>query len=283
MKLDGIELVRCQLCGRAGGHSPTLGELLWSCPDCGFVWTAGSSATPEDLYDEAYYATGGYQDYFASAGQRRFEASRRLRWLLSTVRPTVLLEAGPAGGYFLEAAHQAGITASGIEVSHTAATFARDHLHMPVRQGYFETIAPTLTADVVCAFHVLEHVEDPRAFLHAAHTALTPGGWLALEVPNIASAAANRLGTDWPGLQSRYHRWHFTPDTLVRMLVESGFRVISHDTVFSRFYWQPAARLRNARDLLVADVAASRSPRVTHPQLGDLLRIFARRDDRAVS
>ncbi|MEU8127137.1 methyltransferase domain-containing protein, partial [Micromonospora sp. NPDC049049] len=116
-----------------------------------------------------------------------------------------------------------------------------------------------------------------------AHTALTPGGWLALEVPNIASAAANRLGTDWPGLQSRYHRWHFAPDTLVRMLVESGFRVISHDTVFSRFYWQPAARLRNARDLLVADVAASRSPRVTHPQLGDLLRIFARRDDRAVS
>ncbi|MET7959188.1 class I SAM-dependent methyltransferase [Micromonospora zamorensis] len=283
MKLDGIELVRCQLCGRAGGHSPTLGELLWSCPDCGFVWTAGSGPAPEDLYDEAYYTTGGYQDYFASAGQRRFEASRRLRWLLSTVRPTVLLEAGPAGGYFLEAAYHAGITASGIEVSHAAASFARDNLHMPVRQGYFETIAPTLTADVVCAFHVLEHVEDPRAFLHAAHTTLTPGGWLALEVPNIASAAAHRLGTDWPALQPRYHRWHFTPDTLSQMLVESGFRVISHDTVFSRFYWQPAARLRNARDLLVADVAASRSPRVTHPQLGDLLRIFARRDDRAVS
>ncbi|MEW2145775.1 class I SAM-dependent methyltransferase, partial [Micromonospora vinacea] len=150
-------------------------------------------------------------------------------------------------------------------------------------QGYFETIAPTLTADVVCAFHVLEHVEDPRAFLRAAHTTLTPGGWLALEVPNIASAAANRLGTDWPAIAPAYHRWHFTPDTLSRMLVESGFRVISHDTVFSRFYWQPAARLRNARDLLVADIAASRSPRVTHPQLGDLLRIFARRDDRVVS
>jgi 2-polyprenyl-3-methyl-5-hydroxy-6-metoxy-1,4-benzoquinol methylase len=283
MKLDGMQLVRCQLCGRAGGHTPTLGELLWSCPDCGFVWTAGSAPAPEELYDEAYYTTGGYQDYFASAGQRRFEASRRLRWLLSTVRPTVLLEAGCAGGYFLEAAHHAGITASGIDVSHAAARFARDHLHMPVQQGYFETIAPTLTADVVCAFHVLEHVEDPRAFLHAAHTTLTPGGWLALEVPNIASAAAQRLGTAWPGLQPQYHRWHFTPDSLVQLVTDAGYEVVRQDTVFSRFYWRAAGRLRNARDLLVADLAASRSLRVTHPQLGDLLRIVARHDDRAGS
>ncbi|GAB3933578.1 methyltransferase domain-containing protein [Micromonospora vulcania] len=261
MKLDRIELVQCQLCGRAGGHSSTLDDLLWSCPDCGFVWTAGSAKPPAELYDEAYYTTDGYQDYFASAGQRRFEARRRLRWLLSAVRPKVLLEAGPAGGYFLEAAHHAGITTSGIEVSEAAARFANEHLHMPVRHGYFETIAPTLTADTVCAFHVLEHVEDPRAFLHAAHTALTPNGWLALEVPNIASAAAHRLGRDWPAVAPAYHRWHFTPQTLSRMLMESGFRVISHDTVFSRFYWRPMGRLRNARDLLVADLAASRSPR----------------------
>ncbi|WP_435205576.1 class I SAM-dependent methyltransferase [Micromonospora sp. bgisy143] len=283
MKLDGIELVRCRLCGRAGGHSPTLGDLLWSCADCGFVWTAGDAPAPEELYDEAYYTTDGYQEYFSSAGQRRFEAARRLRWLLTTARPTTLLEAGCAGGYFLEAAQRTGINATGIEVSHAAATYARDHLHMPVHQGYFETIAPTLTADTICAFHVLEHVQDPRAFLHAAHTALTPGGWLALEVPNIASAAAHRLGAHWPAIAPAYHRWHFTPDTLSRLLVESGFRVIAHDTVFSRFYWRPAARWRNARNLLVADVAASGSPRVTHPRQGDLLRIFARRDDRSVS
>ncbi|GAB3933581.1 hypothetical protein GCM10027614_04790 [Micromonospora vulcania] len=244
------------------------------CTACGFSWTAQAQTEADGRYDEDYFAAGGYDDYFR-AEPRRFEARRRLRWLLSAVRPKVLLEAGPAGGYFLEAAHHAGITTSGIEVSEAAARFANEHLHMPVRHGYFETIAPTLTADTVCAFHVLEHVEDPRAFLHAAHTALTPNGWLALEVPNIASAAAHRLGRDWPGLQPRYHRWHFTPDTLVRLVTAAGFEVVRQDTVVFRYYMPLGYRLRHARHLLPADlISAARA--LTHPRLGDLLRVIAR-------
>ncbi|MDG4839709.1 class I SAM-dependent methyltransferase [Micromonospora sp. WMMD967] len=266
---------QCLVCGPTRAHRPRLGGLLRRCEGCGFSWTAPDQTAVDHSYDEDYFASGGYDDYFR-AEPRRFEAKRRLRWLLSTVRPTVLLEAGCAGGYFLEAAHHAGITASGIEVSHAAARFARDHLHMPVQQGYFETIAPTLTADAVCAFHVLEHVEDPRAFLHAAHTTLTPGGWLALEVPNIASAAAQRLGTAWSGLQPRYHRWHFTPDSLVRLVTDAGFEVVRQDTTVFRYYMPQRYRLRHARHLLPADLIGLRSPRLTHPRLGDLLRVLAR-------
>ncbi|MFI6132819.1 class I SAM-dependent methyltransferase [Micromonospora sp. NPDC051141] len=262
----------CLVCGPRETHLPRMGGLLRRCTGCGFSWTAQQQS---EAYDEDYFATGGYDDYFR-AQPRRFEAARRLRWLLSVVRPTVLLEAGCAGGYFLEAAHRAGLTASGIEISEAASRFARDHLHMPVRTGHFETIAPTLTADTICAFHVLEHVEDPRAFLHTAHTTLTPGGWLALEVPNIASAAARRLGTAWPGLQPRYHRWHFTPTTLTQLLHQSGFDVIRQDTAVFRYYMPLGYRLRHARHLLPADLIGLRSPRLTHPRRGDLLRVIAR-------
>ncbi|WBB53682.1 class I SAM-dependent methyltransferase [Verrucosispora sp. WMMD573] len=282
MKLSNDDLTTCRLCGRDGRPDPALDGMLRRCTECGFLWTAGIAVPPDELYDEAYYLTDGYQDYFAASGQRRFEAGRRLRWLSTVVPPSVLVEAGCAGGYFLEAAQRAGFTVTGVEVSQVAAKFAVEQLRVPVRQGYFEQVAPTLQADVVCAFHVLEHVDDPRTFLHAARNVLTPGGWLALEVPNIASAAATRLGQQWPAVAPQYHRWHFTPDTLSRLLCQTGFKVVSHDTVFSRFYWQPMSRLRRARDLLVADVAASRSPRMRHPLLGDLLRVFARREEAAV-
>ncbi|NLU78543.1 class I SAM-dependent methyltransferase [Micromonospora sp. HNM0581] len=283
MKLKHDAPTTCALCGRDDRSRPALDGVLRRCADCGFVWTAEPGPPPDELYDEAYYLTDGYQDYFASSRQRRFEAGRRLRWLSSITRPSVLVEAGCAGGYFLEAARNAGYTATGIEVSHAATTYATQHLGVPVRHGYFEHIAPTLHADIVCAFHVLEHVDNPRTFLHAARHTLTPGGWLALEVPNIASAAATRLGHHWPAVAPRYHRWHFTPDTLRRMLRETGFEVVAHDTVFSRFYWRPLARIRHARGLLVADLAASRSPRIRHPHLGDLLRVLARRGPAGVT
>jgi 2-polyprenyl-3-methyl-5-hydroxy-6-metoxy-1,4-benzoquinol methylase len=243
------------------------------------VWTADILPPPEKLYDQTYYETDGYQNYFTSARQRRFESRRRLRWLLSMVRPSSLLEAGPAGGFFLEAARRAGISVAGVEVSAVAARFAREQLGVPVRQGCFEATVQTVPVQAVCAFHVLEHVEDPRLFLEAARAALVPGGWLALEVPNIASAAARRLGSAWPAIAPAYHRWHFTPDSLARLLTESGFEVIRHDTVFSRYYWQPVTRLAHARSLLIADWVASGSPRMSHPHLGDLLRVYARRDD----
>ncbi|MEN3615605.1 hypothetical protein AAH979_39680, partial [Plantactinospora sp. ZYX-F-223] len=84
----------------------------------------------------------------------------------------------------------------------------------------------------------------------------------------------------WPHLQFRYHRWHFDPDSLIRLVMDCGFDVVHCDTVFSRFYWQPWARLRHARELLIADVVASGSPAVRHPRLGDAVRLIARRPER---
>ncbi|WSN14604.1 class I SAM-dependent methyltransferase [Micromonospora sp. NBC_01699] len=208
-------------------------------------------------------------------GPRRFESGRRLRWLLSVARPSSLVEAGSAGGFFVEAARRAGIAAQGVEVSESAARFAVERLGVPVRVGCFEEVAPVRSVEAVCAFHVLEHVEEPREFLRAARDALVPGGWLALEVPNIGSAAARRLGVEWSGLQPRFHRWHFTPESLTRLVTDSGFEIVRRDTTVFRYYMPLRYRWRHVHHLLPADLAGTRSPRLTHPRLGDLLRIVA--------
>ena len=270
--------LRCAVCGSSSGHESRLDGMLRRCGGCTFAWTAAPSPPPEELYDETYFRGEGYEDYFQPADRRR-ESRLRLRWLLRAGRPDSLVEAGSAGGYFVEAARRAGIAAEGVEVSATAARFARDQLGVPVRADSFEQARFSLPFQAVCGFHVLEHVEEPHEFIRAARRALVPGGCLALEVPNLAGAAAHRLGPLWPHLEPRYHRWHFTPTSLRRLVASHGFEVVRLDTVFSRFYWRRSARLRNARDLLVADWWASGRPTLRHPTLGDAIRLIARRPE----
>ena len=269
-----MDPARCLLCtcdryvtGRDG--------VLRTCSNCSFAWTAQVAAPSADLYDETYFSGGGYEDYFQPSA-RRFEAMRRVRWLCSFSAPATLVEAGSAGGFFVEAARQAGIDANGFELSDVAAAYARDTLKVPVRTASFEAAAVTASVQAVCAFHVLEHVEDPRTFLDAARRALQPGGVLALEVPNIESGAARRLGTRWQALQPEFHRWHFSPTTLRQLLAERGFEVVCQDTTAFRYYMPPRFRRRQARHLFLADVRDLRSIRLTHPTRGDLLRVIAR-------
>jgi SAM-dependent methyltransferase len=266
---------RCAVCG-AVDTTCVLDGLLRACRVCEFTWTTAELAPPEVLYHSGYFEGEGYEDYYQPAA-REYEAGRRLRWLLRTGPAETLVEVGAAGGYFVAAARDAGIDAEGVEVSASAATFAQDQLGVPVRVGSFETTAFPQPYDVVCGFHVLEHVKDPTTFLEAARAATVPGGRLALEVPNISSAAFARLGDAWPHIQPAYHRWHFTPNSLRRLVEQVGFRVIAADTVFSRYYWRPWARLRHARELLAADWVASGDMSVSHPRLGDVIRLIARR------
>jgi len=269
------ELLCCLVCGSTIGRDADAVAPVRRCTACHFGWTRASLAAPRELYNRR---PGGPANYL-EASSRRYESDLRLRWLLGTGIPASLLEVGCAGGFFLEAAAKAGIAATGIDVSLAAVRFAREELGLAVTAGSFEEASFADPVEALCAFAVLEKVEDPHDFLLAARQALAPGGRLAVEVPNIASAAARRLGARWPQAQAGYQRWHFTPDSLARLITRHGFQVIARDTVFSRFYWRPIPRLAHARELFLADWLASRSPKLSHPSLGDVIRLIARRPE----
>jgi SAM-dependent methyltransferase len=265
---------RCLVCG-SGRSRPAPVAPLVECADCGLTRTPGAARPALKLYDDGYFDGGGYPAYFARASQWRFEARRRLRWLLAASRPRGVLEVGCAGGFFLEAARNAGLDAVGVEVSATAAASARG-LGVPVVTGTFEEAEIEGPFDAVCAFHVLEHAEDPVGFLARARSVLAPRGPLALEVPNAGSASARRSGAAWPYWDPAHHRTHFTPRTLLRVLAEAGFLADRCDTVFARHYVRPRRLARRPSVAMLArDLLAARSPRTVHPDLGDHLRVLA--------
>jgi SAM-dependent methyltransferase len=107
-----------------------------------------------------------------------------------------MLEIGCSYGGFLAGFRDDGWTVQRIELDERACAHARRTFGLDVVAGTLEDGVRTGLArpDVVTAYHVLEHVVDPSAFLRTIATLLPIGGRLIMQTPNGASLPARRLG-----------------------------------------------------------------------------------------
>jgi len=81
------------------------------------------------------------------------------------------------------------------------------------------------TFDLVCGWHVLEHIPDPMPALSRLHRIVRPGGVAAFELPNFACVLSRHRGQRWAYLEPRHHVNQFTPTSIRRLFVGAGFRV----------------------------------------------------------
>jgi SAM-dependent methyltransferase len=84
--------------------------------------------------------------------------------------------------------------------------------------------------DVVCAFHVLEHMPDSRAFLGELARFARPGGLVVVETPNYASLLRRRHGSNWIHLRPLEHLAHFTPQTMRAVFAGAGLDPVRINT-----------------------------------------------------
>ena len=249
------------------------------CPACGLLFVPDRSA--ESL--RALYASGYLENYplaenYLDDAQRAYEARRRIALVRRHAAGGRLLEIGAATGHFLAAARAAGFEPVGIEPDAAQARQASERTGVPVHAGYLETVPlPPVSFDVVCAWHVVEHLAEPGAALGRVREWLRPGGRLILEVPNVGSELARRHGARWSSLDLRHHVGHFTPEAMQALLTRAGLAVERLETVSMRVYIRPGPALR-PRELAAAlrEVALVRTPRRRHPSRHELLRAVAR-------
>jgi len=234
--VEATQSVSCWVCStpaRAAGDFTAV--RLSRCPSCGFLFQPELPIeelrqSHDESYFENYAATG---DYDSQGVQRRREARIRLRWMRKHgCRGGRLLEVGPARGDFLAEAGRAGFDPLGIEPEPSTAEEARRRSGAEVLVGWAEEVElPPASVDVVCLWHVLEHIPQPRKVLEALHQSLKPGGRFFCEVPNAGSVMARRQGERWDYLDPGHHVGFYSPHTLREALTSTGYEDVETSTV----------------------------------------------------
>lgn len=141
------------------------------------------------------------------------------------IEPGHALEFGCASGAFLQKLAALGWSPVGVEFSESAAERARG-LGFEVHAGAMENVElPNSRFDLVVGWMVLEHLHRPIEVLKRLHAATSPGAWLAISVPNCASSSFTKFRGHWFPLHLPNHLFHFTPDSLGKVLAAGGWEV----------------------------------------------------------
>lgn len=155
-----------------------------------------------------------------------FPFLRRVGGVPSPQATRRVLDIGCGDGVFLEAVQAAGWEAVGLEMNPQAADSARAQ-GLQVETGTIETMTfADESFSAVRLWHVLEHLLDPTAGLRRVRRLLIPGGELILGLPNAASLCARIFGPRWTAWELPRHFYHFTPQTIRRLLEQEGFEAV---------------------------------------------------------
>jgi 2-polyprenyl-3-methyl-5-hydroxy-6-metoxy-1,4-benzoquinol methylase len=144
-----------------------------------------------------------------------------------------LLEIGCGTGEFLAGARDRGFHTLGIDASRKLAACA-EKKHINVKCGRIENLKlPLRHFDVICVFHVLEHIETPKRFLLTLRGLLKKHGIIFIITPHVRSFTNKMFGWKHPNYTQEDHLLFFSKATLKNLLVRHNFEVVD---VFTKEY-----------------------------------------------
>jgi SAM-dependent methyltransferase len=137
-----------------------------------------------------------------------------------------ILDVGCGPGKVLRVLREQGWDAYGVDFSSVAVEYARSMHGLNVTLGdLFEAAYKDTFFDVVLFNHALEHMYNPVETLREVYRILKPGGLLLINIPNAGSFEARVFGKWWVQWDVPRHLFHFTKETMARLLARTGFRL----------------------------------------------------------
>jgi SAM-dependent methyltransferase len=223
-----LQVVVCPINNLPAKHYASKGRAVYYIePKDGIIFQSELPTVAEmEEFNQDEYRAGRYRAYYEMEQLKKKTAEWRLRYIKNygTVG-NQLLDVGCSVGFFLEVAQDFGFNVEGVELSAEAISIAKDSVRDKISHADANEHIRKFGAryDVVTAYDIIEHTQNPKAFLSDLYDALEQKGVVAITAPDTDHFLRYVMGGNWSMLQPMQHTFLFSKRSIKDLLIEAGF------------------------------------------------------------
>jgi SAM-dependent methyltransferase len=234
-------MIQCTICAKDETHKFCSKETAdyYICRNCSALFQhPAPDADTMVSYVDTEYEGGLYRQYVEAREMKLDHFRSRLERLLPHVKKGRLLDVGCACGYFLEVAAECGYEVQGLEFSKAAIAAASPAMRPKIIPASIDTLSSGERYDLITAFDLIEHLQQPKALLRKAHDLLNIGGNVVIATPDAEHVLRSVMRSRWPMLQPMQHLTIFSRRAMRIALEEAGFTEIRFEPAFKTLTYE---------------------------------------------
>jgi 2-polyprenyl-3-methyl-5-hydroxy-6-metoxy-1,4-benzoquinol methylase len=239
----------CYLCGsaeyrkRPGSVRDNPDIEVLECSECSLVYLSSFDHINEGHYENSGMHADSEPDVDAWLNETQVDDLRRYQFLKNKLTNKKIIDFGCGNGGFLELARTNAKNVIGIELEKALqSSFTTRELTVYSHQN--EAIESGQKWDIITAFHVFEHLPDPRETLKALSSLLYGGGEIIVEVPSSDDVLLTLYNNEsFQGFTYwSQHFFLFNAITLKKLVEQAGLRLnwvkhVQRYPLSNHLYW----------------------------------------------
>ena len=206
--------------------------VLYKCENCGLVYyNKFMDISIEQKYRNFYNDSGKRFNSIFEFFIKIFRKARynyALKFISGNTVQKKIFDIATDRGLFLNFFKEKGWTVSGNQINANAVDYIKKKYAIDIyKEDFLDIDFKNDRFDVITAFHILEHVSEPFAYIKKIYGLLNQDGIFILEVPNFEHRFRIFYGSRWFALDIPNHLYHFDRNFLSEYLKKNNFDIIA--------------------------------------------------------